>query len=626
MGYGRRRLAISMRGLLLWGTALLAIGYVTSVLVFFQWMDGRPFNLVTFSDCVLYPVRRDVIKAKQGQAFVLEGLDDIKARRVRPGMQKLTVGIERYPQELMGRLVLANIYVLMNSNTRAVTVLRNGFPYFATDRRYMENVFQFAVAGEDDELWQEACDAALAQSAARSDLAPFRLWIIQRKIIGLTEAGHSAEAARLAEASGASADESLGELEVLALLKNGETKAALSFIETWQQRNGPSSLLRPLLIRALRETGQREDMERALADWCRRDPTNPTPYVNVVVSRAMLRDTVGAQAALESFFIRFNSRIDNLIELAKALVLTGETALSRQCLASAEDQGFPTITLQQLLMETCITKGEWDEAQTLLNRLTALQSKNDPSAPYWRLMTLLVAATLDPAEGVQSNLISTLQDQRMTLVAYRRLISVLRAAGRNSTALGITQLALSRYPNSASIKQTLTTLAIEVAADKAAKPRPVIIKLQHRQDTADTIEAATRATLAGVNDETLFFEHLEVQIKSDKANEALSAIHAARDARPEWLNSRRDDLSLMEIRLYAKQKDTMTVQGLVHFYINGDLDRSKKIMGLAMELHGTGDIETAVFIAREILRKTPHFRMVERTLDEWAPPSKTIEP
>ena len=624
-----RRLMISIRGLLLWTTALLVIGYFAAAMVFFQWMDSRPLNTITLQDCLLYPVRRDIIKVKQGQAFVREGLDDIKAGKVQPGMQKLAIGIQRYPQEMMGRLVLANIYVLMNAHKRAATMLRNGLPYSATDRRYMESVFQFAGAGEDYDLWQEACDAALAQSDKRPDLAAFRLWIIQNKITGLTDAGRPAEAVRLAEASGANTDESLGELNVLALLKNGDAKAAITFINTWQKRNKPSAPLSRLLIRALREAARYDDMEYVLTEWCHQDPTNPTPYINLVTNRVLIHNTDGAQAALKSFFTRFDSNLDNLVALSKELVPLGETALSKQCLAQAQDQGFPLFTLKQFLMETCITKGDFSEAQALLNQLVAQLPKNDPSSSYWQLMSLLIAATLDPTDGVQSNLTTSLQEQRMTLVAYRRLISVLRAAGRDNTALSIAQLAQRYYPDSTPIAQTYMSLAKAVEANKAAKPQLVIIKPKPSVVTDKKIETAARSTLAGVDDETLFFNRLNAQIKGNKTNDALTAIHTAKDARPEWLDTREDDLSLMEIPLYAKQDDPMTVKGLAHAFLNGSIAKSEKMLGLAKELHGGGDNESALLIVREIIRKTPNFRLAERALNEWAPaaaPATTAEP
>ena len=173
------------------------------------------------------------------------------------------------------------------------------------------------------------------------------------------------------------------------------------------------------------------------------------------------------------------------------------------------------------------------------------------------------------------------------------------------------------------------SLAKAVEANKAAKPQLVIIKPKPSVVTDKKIETAARSTLAGVDDETLFFNRLNAQIKGNKTNDALTAIHTAKDARPEWLDTREDDLSLMEIRLYAKQDDPMTVKGLAHAFLNGSIAKSEKMLGLAKELHGGGDNESALLIVREIIRKTPNFRLAERALNEWAPaaaPATTAEP
>jgi len=621
-----RSLIISIRGLLLWGGGLAIVSYFTAAVLLHQWMNRRPFNLVTMEDCILYPVRREVIEEKKGRAFIHEGLENIKAGLVRPGMQKLILGITRYPQEKEGRLVLAQIHVMLGSRPAAIKLLREGLPYSATDQAYMESVLQIAKEGEDFAFWLEACETSLTQSENRPDLAGFRRWILQRKIIAMTEAGHAPEAARLAQTAGAATDEKFAELKVLALLKSGEANTAATFIATWRKENGPSPLLFPLQARALREAGRRDDMERTLAEWSQNDFTNPAPYIDLVVNRAALHDKTGAQAALDGFFLRFNSYPETLIKLSEALVPLGETDLSEQCLAQAQAQGFATYTLQQLLMEACITRGNLKEAQAILDRLSSLHEANDPLAGYWVLVTRMVAAALDPSSGVQSNLVSEVQKQRLSMAAYHRLITVLRAANQNATALDVTRLAMDNYPNSTALQKTSVALLDAVTAEEAAKPKPVVTAVKLDSAATDRIQAATRAMLAMVDNETVFFKNLNDQIKAGQTDDALASIHTARSARPEWLNAREDKLSLTEIRLYAGQKDIPTVQSLARLYLNGTLPRSNKILALATEIHDAGDIGSAIILVREILRASPTFTRAKKALDTWAPPPAPAKP
>ncbi len=600
---------------------LLVTGYLSGAVVIHRWMERKPFNLVTLEDCVLYPLRREVIQAKQGQAFIHEGLEDIKAGQIRPGIQKLSLGITRYPEEKDGRLVLAKIQLLLGSRPMAISLLRAGLPYNATDRTYMENALQLAAEGEDFDFWLEACEMSLKGTDERPDLAALRLWVTQRKITGLTEAGQLAEAIRLADASGADTVETFAELKVLALLKKGEADAAAKFAEAWRHRNGPSPRLLPLQARALREAGRREDMERMLSEWCRLDSTNPAAYINWVVNRASLKDKDGAQNALDAFFLRFNSYPEYLIKLSEALVPLGESNLSKQCVAQAKSQGFATYTLKQLLMEACITQGNLTEAQDVLDQLAPLHAANDPLTGYWVLMTRLVAASLDPSTGVQSNLLAKVQEQRLSMVAYRRLLAVLRAANQNATALEIARLALSNYPNSAALQKTADILLNALTATEAAKPKHVITAVKLDSAAADKIQAATRATLAGVDNENVFFKNLEAKIKDGQADAALAAIRAARSSQPEWLSARDDELSLVEIRLYVGQKDVLTMQRLTRLYLKGDLLRSNKILEIATEVHAAGDADSAILLVQEILRASPSFMRAKKILDTWVPPS-----
>ncbi len=619
-----RSLIISTRGLLFWAGMLAVLGYIAAVGLLYQWMHQRPFNLVTLADCALYPVRSDIIHAKQGRAFIQEGLEDIKAGEIRPGIQKLSLGIARYPEEKDGRLVLAKIQLLLGSRAMAISLLRGGLPCNATDRYYMENLLQLAADGEDFVFWLEACETSLKQSENRPDMASFRLWIIQKKIAGLTEAGRLTEAVKLAEASGADSSETFAELKILALLKNQQADIAANFAETWRHKNGPSPRLLPLQAQALREAGRREDLDVMLSEWRRLDSTSPTPYINGVTNLAALKNKEGAQTALDAFFLRFNSYPDYIIKLSEALVPLGESNLSKQCVAQAEAQGFATYTLKQLLMEAYISQGKLMAAQAVLDELASLHAANDPLAGYWVLMTRLVAAGLDPAAAVQSNLIAKVQEQRLSMVAYRRLISVLRAADRNATALEISRLALVHYPNSIALQQTSESLAASLTATEAAKPKSVIQAVKLDSASADKIQAATRSTLAGVDIETVFFKNLDAQIKSGKTDDALAAIRTARSSQPEWLGARDEELSLIEIRLYAGEKDVLTMQRLARLYLKGDLLRSNKILGIATEVHAAGDTDSAIILMQEILRASPSFSRAKKVLDVWMPDATRV--
>ena len=57
-GGGRSRgLAISLRGILLWGLAACVAGYFAIAGYVFWKLDRRPYNFVRYTDILLYPLR-----------------------------------------------------------------------------------------------------------------------------------------------------------------------------------------------------------------------------------------------------------------------------------------------------------------------------------------------------------------------------------------------------------------------------------------------------------------------------------------------------------------------------------------------------------------------------------------
>jgi hypothetical protein len=159
-----------------------------------------------------------------------------------------------------------------------------------------------------------------------------------------------------------------------------------------------------------------------------------------------------------------------------------------------------------------------------------------------------------------------------------------------------------------------------LTATEAAKPKLAIKAVKLDSAAADKIQAATRATLAGVDNEVVFFKNLETQIKGGKADDALAAIRTARSSQPEWLGAHDDELSLIEIRLYADQKDVLTMQRLARLYLKGDLLRSNNILVMATEVHNAGDPDSAILLVNEILRASPSFTRAKKVLDVWMPP------
>src|SRR3954470_18748034 len=114
---GRREdgLAISVPGLLAWSGVALVVGYFAAATALYSIWERNAYNLCTYRDALLYPVRRAALRPKQGQAFINQGLDLWRERKVYDAARLLRLGLERVPRDLRARKTLAEYYLIRNN-------------------------------------------------------------------------------------------------------------------------------------------------------------------------------------------------------------------------------------------------------------------------------------------------------------------------------------------------------------------------------------------------------------------------------------------------------------------------------------------------------------------------------
>src|SRR5437763_9527348 len=66
-------LALSLRGALLWAAGLVLTGWLGLATLLWGFWQRNPYNLLGWADAALYPIRRDEITARKGQAIIAEG-------------------------------------------------------------------------------------------------------------------------------------------------------------------------------------------------------------------------------------------------------------------------------------------------------------------------------------------------------------------------------------------------------------------------------------------------------------------------------------------------------------------------------------------------------------------------
>ena len=74
-------LALSLRGLLLWSLVPGLAGYLVLASLLAWCWHQNPYNRLGWSDAVLYPLRRDEISSRKGQAFLAAGTELWRGRK-----------------------------------------------------------------------------------------------------------------------------------------------------------------------------------------------------------------------------------------------------------------------------------------------------------------------------------------------------------------------------------------------------------------------------------------------------------------------------------------------------------------------------------------------------------------
>ncbi len=597
---GGRVLAVSLRGVLRWGLALTMAGYFSGAGAYYLWLDRKPYNFVTYADLVL-PTHWSRLSGLRGQAMIAEGMDDWHHQNPAGALQLLGPGLSRYPQSWKARLVVAQFYLEMNNRRQAVTLLREGLRLGYPGREYLSDLSRLAALGEDFDLWLETCDTALAQLADKPALAEDRKWVVQQKLSALIAADRGADAVRLAESEGEQEGPVMKEFKVLALLKAGQPVEAVDFLASWRATDGGTVQLLRLQVRACREAGRLDDMDRALAELRQLDPAAPPPYIYAVIQQLLAARRPEARRAFDDFVLRFSSKLSNLVMLADPLAEIGEEPLLLEVMALARSQGLELLPIQRSLVIVRMHGGDWAGAGSVLAEMKSAIKPSDATGQFWyRWMSLIVAAATDPADGTQSRLVSFVRERRLTLSLYRETLVALQRAARPATAREIVTFARGVYPDNQSLLDTQEVLDRQLAA---AAPTPAAVK-----------PTATAAS------DIVFFAALSRLVKAGDLAGALQQIHDLRASRPAWLDAHEDELQQQEILLDGRLGNVLELQAAVRYYLTGDQKRSSQAVELARQLRTADRKVESVLLLKEILRKVPGFPPAQRQLDLWEPP------
>ncbi|MBS0633369.1 MAG: hypothetical protein JSS11_15780 [Verrucomicrobia bacterium] len=590
-----RDLTISGRGVLRWAAALTVAGYLAAMTALFYWFDSRPNNLVTYPDTLLLPLRWKHIQELRGQAYIAEGLDDVKKGRWGDGQRKLQAGLARYPRDLRARLVMSQFYALIDRRPQALTMLREGLEYGYPGRAYLETLFRIAAEGEDFSITIATCDRFLPEQKADHD------WLLAQKITALIGDKQPAEALRLAEDRG-TGDAFINEAHVMALLDLKRAPEAEAFLADWLKAYpAQEGQIVRLQVRTYRELNQTDRMQQALERMRALDPVNSRPYVYAVVQLAMVGDTAGARAALERYFLRFGGSADDLVLLAEPLSEIGAGALLQRLTEEAAAHGFvlkPYKSAQALML---LQQGDIAGAKAMLEQMKSMVAKDKPTEVFWfDWMSQLTAAASATEDSPAVSLTALLQSRPLPLKTYRLSTQVLMRADRLQAARAVLAIGERSAPTSRTLALLRKDLE-QAVADAQRKAAPTMVAVA---TTAQTDKA--------------FFQKLDEDQKAGRWAEAAQSIREVRVAKPAWLAQRNAEVLQRQMRVAVELGDVLEVLSAERLYLDGSTEHSQQAVAIARLLGERGARSDAQLVLAEVMKRSPDFPPVRRLKEEWA--------
>jgi hypothetical protein len=601
-------LAISVRGVLLWGGGTAALAYLAFATALFWFWQRNPYSLLTFPDALLRPVRRADVRDRQGQAYIAQGRDALRAKRFGEAVALLRQGLAYHPADPTARLTLAQFYVASNQRPLALKTLQDGLGDEFPGRRFLSGLFDLAEQGEDYELIVRLADRyrpRLEGDAAAGE----RRWLEAREFAALIASARFTEA--LALAATEEAGNTASEHRVLALLGAGRAADALVALAEWGRRPGAdeNAVLR-LRVRALREAQRLDEMEPLLERLRALAPADPRPLVYGIVQRAMGGREQAAQAAFNDYLFRFGGTTQNVQLVAGPLAEIGELSLLERCAAAATERGYAAEPYQVLLVQAQVQGGNWAAAARTLAAIkpAATGPAAAAAAAAWRdWMRRLLDAAASSGDAAGPALVEFLHARPWPMKIFRQSIEALRRASRLETARDVAALAAGAFPASA----WLETQRAEIGRGLAA------------QAVADAAPAEATTTLPI---ERVYFERLDRLLESGAWDRADEWLREARTTRPEprWLGRRDGDLRLAQVRISQGRGEFPALVAAAKFYLNGEPARSRRIVDLAREVYRQGERGTGLVLVKEVLRASPDDPSAQRLLLEWQRASASV--
>jgi tetratricopeptide (TPR) repeat protein len=279
-----------------------------------------------------------------------------------------------------------------------------------------------------------------------------RAWLVFRECQFLLSEEKFHEVADLAASQADQAGSELRQLQVLALLKAGDTAKALDRLEVWRRQHpGEEVLITCLQAQAFRRAGRLDEMARCLDRASSLAPRDPAVALYSVSERFEAGQRGLAGEALNGLLNRFGvGQNQALVEAAMgSFADIGYAEGMDRLLDFALDARLP---VKQLLLSKImyhLTEAESEQARRLLIMLNGFWDTEKPrDRTLQDFFKLLLEAATDPGTAAQLRFANFCGEQRLEWDDFLRAAKVLDKSHQEGTALRVLDVAIERFPSS----------------------------------------------------------------------------------------------------------------------------------------------------------------------------------
>ena len=555
------RFEIYHRRLLIALASLAVAGWLVAVSALYFWLDRQPHNQVGWFDLAA-PWRWPGLRAKRGDTAVLVALDELKAKDYTSAYYNLTVGLDRSPANVEGRLVLARL-LAGSEPARAVALVEAGLPFAAGNPRLISGLLAFYATFQIQSHGLDMVESVLR--APRPDLLPPETRrLLERARVGfLLQLGRYPEAeaafAALPPAQAPAEQAAARALQVELLLRSGHAAEAKIVLD----RNLAAPAVEPAVWRQAVEVavavGDADALLSALRHLKAEAPEAPGVYLLAFQAWHRLKRMSYQDAAEQEYyrlFYRSDGALQALAALAVTLDLPDVLSRVRQVAVNARLSPF---AFQVHQTELALRRGEIEAATRLLrnweNNIDTLKTPQRFHPEFIKRLTRAAfAGTPDQVTFLLGHL--TAARGQAAVSVYQLAATVLEKSGNVSGAAEVARAGLQVYPQSdpllvAQRHLTEALAAIPVAAASAASPANTAVHVLLLPASAGEAR-----------------QQLDELLQQDSLAAARDLVRAIRVQKPAWLPVIERDLAVREVELAYLTLDQIASRSAVRAYLD----------------------------------------------------------